>query len=311
LLDAALQFQPFMFGRGFVTHVIDPATMGSPAIIANSVTSAGQLLMSHSVAFNAAFATTQLALGAGLLWRRTARAALAGTIVWALAVWWFGESFGMLLSGMASPLTGAPGAALLYVLIAVIAWPRPGASHLGLRWARLSWLAVWGGFAALMFQPQVGAPGALSASVAGLAPGEPGWLASVDHAVAGFLGSAGLVPSVIFAVIFAAIAVGVCCRATARPALVIAVVVALVIWVAGENFGGILTGSGTDPDTGLLLLLLVAACWPARLADHEVGLAELASSPPELEGEAGPEREVAALAVEVPAGAAGAPDRLR
>ncbi len=285
--------------------------MGSPAIVANSVTATGQLLLSHTVLFNAAFASIQLALGAGLIWRRTARAALAGTIIWAIAVWWFGETFGMLLSGMASPLTGAPGAALLYALIAVLAWPRPGSGVTARPWARLIWVAIWGGFAVLMFQPQVRAPGALSASVGGLARGEPGWLAAADHAVAGFLGPAGLIPAGVFALIFAVIAVGIFCRAAARPVLVLAAVVATAIWVAGENFGGILTGSGTDPNTGLLLFLLIAAYWPARLADQEIRGPELTGAVAELEGEAGPQRQVAALAVQVPAGAAGAPHRLR
>ena len=84
----------------------------------------GQLVLTHPALFNAAFATIQLALAAGLLWRRTTRLALAGTIVWALGVWWLGEGLGGLLTGTASPVTGAPGAALLYVVIAVLAWPR-------------------------------------------------------------------------------------------------------------------------------------------------------------------------------------------
>ncbi len=124
LLDAALQFQPFMFTRGFVTRVIDPAAMGSPGVISRSVMGTGQLVLTHPALFNAAFATIQLALAAGLLWRRTTRLALAGTIVWALGVWWLGEGLGGLLTGTASPVTGAPGAALLYVVIAVLAWPR-------------------------------------------------------------------------------------------------------------------------------------------------------------------------------------------
>jgi hypothetical protein len=69
----------------------------------------------------------QLALGAGLLFRRTARAALAGTIAWGLAVWWLGEGLGGILgSATSSPLTGAPGAAVLYALLVLLAlafWP--------------------------------------------------------------------------------------------------------------------------------------------------------------------------------------------
>jgi hypothetical protein len=44
---------------------------------------------------------------------------------------------------------------------------------------------------------------------------------------------------------------------------VLAVVVAAFIWVVGENFGGIGAGSGTDPNSGPLLMLLAVAYWPA------------------------------------------------
>jgi hypothetical protein len=36
------------------------------------------------------------------------------------------------------------------------------------------------------------------------------------------------------------------------------------LWVAGEDFGGILTGHATDPNSGLLLVLLAAVFWPWR-----------------------------------------------
>ena len=48
-----------------------------------------------------------------------------------------------------------------------------------------------------------------------------------------------------------------------KPAVLVAAAFALVIWVA-EAFGGILTGTGTDPNTGLLLVLLAACYWPYR-----------------------------------------------
>jgi hypothetical protein len=338
LLAAALQFQPYMFGRGFITQLIEPASMGSPAFLSRSVMSAGQFMLRDIVAWNALFAGIQLVLGLGLLWRRTTRAALAGTVVWGLAVWYLGESLGGLLSGSASPLTGAPGAALLYVLVAILLWPRlasparsavaaePGPTSaaasgpLGARWSRAAWVIVWGALAALMLQPQLRAPGAMASSVRALATGEPGWLASMDRAVAGGLGASALVPAMIFACIFALIAVGGLVPRLTRPALILAMVTALVIWVAGENFGGMVTGTGTDPSTGPLLILLAAAFWPAaarsgsgrgRGADGEIAGAEPAGAAAEVEGESRPERKVAALAVQIPAGAARAPDRLR
>ena len=287
LLDAALQYQPFMFTRGFVTQILDPAGAGSPAVISHSVTGAGQILLSHVAVFNALFATVQLALGAGLLWRRTSRAALAGTVAWALAVWWLGEGLGGILTGAATPVTGAPGAAVLYAIIAVLAWPpRPGGqpaggghrsgaassiaagSRIGLRGAQLAWAAVWVSSAYFVVQAPNRAAGALHDTVAGLAGGEPGWIAGLDRAAAGAIGSGGTAISVALAVVFLIIAAGVFVPSLLRPALILAVLAAVLIWAVGEDFGEMLTGQGTDPSTGPLLVLLAAAFWPLSRSRH-------------------------------------------
>lgn len=284
VLDAALQYQPYMFTRGFVTTIVDPASSGNPAAIANSVTGAGRILLHDVVLFNAAFATIQLAVGLGLLWRPTVKAALAGTIAWGLAVWLLGEGLGGILTGSASPLTGAPGAAVLYVLLAVVIWPRrapledltaqrrsaaagPAASvaassPLGPRWSRLSWLLLWGSSAYFLLQAQVRAPGHLSSAIGSLAGGEPGWLASTDRGVANAVGSSGGVVSVVLAITFLLVGLAVSIPAATRPALALAIMSAAAIWVLTENLGGIFTGTGTDPNTGPLLILLAAAYWP-------------------------------------------------
>ena len=272
LLDAALQYQPYMFGKGFITQVLAPTTIGNPGLIASPAVAAARLIGHDVAAWNALFATTQLALAAGLLWRRTARAALAATIAWSLAVWWLGEGLGGVLTGTATPLTGAPGAAVLYALLAVLAWPaRPGGhpgsavaaeSPLGRRGAQLAWLTLWGSSAYLVLQAPSRSPRALHDLLSGLAGAEPGWIASADRAAAAAAGSHGTVITAAVAVIFVLIGAGVLSRVTTRTALALALIVALVIWAAGENFGGIFTGQGTDPNTGPLLILIAAAFWP-------------------------------------------------
>ena len=293
VLDAALQYQPYMFSRRFVTTIIDPASSGNPAVIAKPVTAAGHIMLHAPAAFNTAFATIQLAIGLGLLWRPTARAALAGTIAWGAAVWLLGEGLGGILTGTASPLTGAPGAAVLYVLLAILIWPprapgehpaAPGhtaaagpaasvaaagpaasvaaASRLGPRWARLAWLALWASSAYFLLQPPVRARGNLSSAITGMAAGEPGWLASADQHLARAAGSSGSVISAVLAITFLLIGLAIYTPATTRPALVLAALTAAAIWILTENLGGILTGTGTDPDTGPLLILLAAAYWP-------------------------------------------------
>jgi hypothetical protein len=274
LLDAALQFQPYMFGRGFVTGVLMPATAGNPAAVAAPALWADRLIGHDVPAWNVAFAIIQLGIALGLLWRPVVKAALAASVAWALGVWWLGEGLGGVLTGTASPVTGAPGAVILYALIAALAWPRrPAAGRdaaaaglLGHRWSRAAWLVLWGSSAYLILQPAVRAPGALSGAIAGHAAGEPGWLAALDHHVAAAIGQHGLAVSIVLAVAFALIGTGVMFRATARPALALAAVAGLAIWVIGENVGMILMGTATDPNTGPLLVLLAAAYWPLRPA---------------------------------------------
>jgi hypothetical protein len=258
LLDAALQYQPYMFTRMFPDMMLAPASMGGqPAFVSGPVLGAARLFGSAPAVWNALFATIQLALAVGLLCRPTVRAALAGTVAWALAVWLLGEGLGGLFTAAADPLTGAPGAALLYAFLAVLVWPA-GTSMSGAgagvasvtsvaaggplgRYARLTWIALWGSMAVLiLLAPASAAP--LTAS-----GGTRATLIIIGLAVAFSLAAAGLLVP-----------------ATVRPAVLIAGLAAAFIWVAGEHFGSLFSGSTTDPNTGPLLLLIAAAFWPRR-----------------------------------------------
>jgi hypothetical protein len=96
---------------------------GNPPVVAIPVTWTVYLVGQQPAVANAAFGTVQLALGLGIAWRPTVKAALAGPIGWALAVWWLGEGFGGLLAGTASPVSGGPGPVLLYAVLAVLRQP--------------------------------------------------------------------------------------------------------------------------------------------------------------------------------------------
>ncbi len=276
LLDAALQFQPYMFTKDFPNEVIAPTGQGSPGWVEQPVTWAANLMAGHIVVLNALFALTQLAIALGILYRRTVRPALLASIVWSLAVWWLGEGLGGMLAGAVSPLKGAPGAVLIYLLIAVLVWPaaapdarRPSvatASPLGPLAARLGWLVLWGVLAVEALLPDDRSPSGLHDLVAGNADGEPGWVKSIDSWAAGLADHRGTELSLVLGALLAVVAVGVFTRWTLRPVLVLAVLLSLAIWVAGENFGALATGKATDPNSGLLLALLAATYWPGATA---------------------------------------------
>ena len=134
--------------------------MGLPGPIARADFQVARMLTTGYWVWNAAFASLQVAIGAGLIWGRgrTVDWARGISIVWALGVWTIGEGIGGIFMGGTSLLTGAPGAALLYAIVAVVIWPpriRAGAG-------RAAWAAVWVGSALLELasnQSRRGRPG--------------------------------------------------------------------------------------------------------------------------------------------------------
>jgi hypothetical protein len=278
LLDAALQYQPYMFSHAFATQIIAPVGPGNPGWVAGPVAWTATQIGRHLVLSNACFATVQLALGAGILWRRTTRLALAASVPWAIGVWWLGEGLGGILTSSANPLNGAPGAVIIYALLALLLWPwgqdadRPAVADAiptGAIGARAAWLVLWCALAVECLAPSFRPPDAVGDTILGMQSGEPGWLAGVDRGVGNALLGHGTLASLLLAAVLAAVAAAVLLPPVTRPLLVAAIVVSLMIWLVPENFGGIATGTGTDPNTGPLLVLLALAYWPRRLQSQQ------------------------------------------
>jgi hypothetical protein len=265
LLDGALQLQPVMFSKDFATQIIGPAGSGQPGFVHAAVSLAASVIGSHPVAFNLIFALVQLGLGAGLLWRRSSRATLAASIAWAAGVWIFGEGLGGLLVGQSSLLNGAPGAAILYAVLAVAAWPRgDGAAQSPARWLRAAWVAFWTGAAVLQLLPGRISASAVTSSFTGSLAGVPRPLAGASRWMASAAAGHGVSAAVILAVLFAAI--GAAAMLPGRwpaAAAVAGGMLALGVWVLAEGFGGIGTGQATDPNTGPLLALFAVSMWSA------------------------------------------------
>ena len=269
LVDAALQYQPFMFGHGFANQIIAPAGQGQPAPIADSVSWAAGLLGAHTVVWNAVFATVQLMLAAGLLWRPTVRVALVASFGWALSVWYLGEGIGGLGSGHADLLTGAPGAALLYAVLAAAAWPPFIAGARGLRrwtelpapgpparWTPVAWAVLWVGAGLLRALPGQNSGADLAGEVSGNADGAPGWLAAADHHLASFVGGTGT--AVVAALIAVEVVIGVAGLAGRLRGYAAAagILLSVAFWIFGQSLGALYTGQATDPDVAPLVVLL-------------------------------------------------------
>lgn len=269
LADGALQLQPYMFGPAFLSVLIASNAQGQPWIIHAAIVEAVRLALPHHMLWNAAFALIQITIGLGLIVsRRTVRPALALSFGWTLLVWLAGEGFGMLFMGTASPLTGAPGAVLLYALIGALVWPstRPPAvaqtSAARDLVGRVLWALLWLLLAGLMFLPFNSAPNATRYSFAAAATFMgTGPLAVLDTALAGLTSERGLLVSVISAAIMSAVGVAVLVDRCRNAALLAGAAVGVFLFLTTEFLGGILTGYGTDPNTGPLLVLFAARLW--------------------------------------------------
>ncbi len=261
LLDGALQFQSFMYGRGFI-QMLTGMTSGQPYWLSSSINWSAKVLQDHQVLLNSGFAVVQCLIGLGILHRRTVKPALAVSVAWVLVVWWFGEAFGMLFMNMANPLTGAPGAVALYAIIGLIVWPndRPG-GLLGARNARITWAVLWGLMGGLWLLT-VNSSANATRDLINAAPSGMSWLSTVQDWVANAAQGNGLVIAVGLAFVSWAIAIAVVANWHPRKFLIAAIVLNLAYWVLGQGFGGIFQGGATDPNAGPLFVLLAIALYP-------------------------------------------------
>jgi uncharacterized protein YjeT (DUF2065 family) len=271
ILDGLLQFQPAMLTRKFATQVIAPAGQGQPLFVSGPVREAARIILLHPAAMDVGFGLVQLALGAGILWPRTTRWALTASAAWALSVWYLGEGLGGLFGSDASLLTGAPGAALVYAILALAVQPRGAHAVHGQRpsrWATMAWAALWLGGAVLEFLPGRNTNHSISMSLAMNASSAPGWFAVIDNRLAALVPhvSVSIVVDLVVLQAFAGLGVFMARRAR-MAALILGMSLSLSYWIVGQNMGQLWSGFATDPSTAPLMILLavaVAGCAPWR-----------------------------------------------
>ncbi len=277
LFDGVLQMQAYFFTHSFGAHMITMSAEGNPPLIARSILWSGRTIGHHPVEINALFALIQVGIGLGVAWRRSTKTALAVSVAWSFGVWWIGEGFGGVFSGAADPINGAPGAAVLYALVAVVLWPadRPGprptfvaGRAVGPVVAKALWSVLWGSLSLFAVLGANRSARGLHGLIVGQVGGEPGWMASIDRSAAGLVDHRGLGYSVVLAVLLAVVAAGVyLAPAWANATVALSMVLGLAFWVVGQDFGALFTNGATDVNSGPLLILLGLAYWSGREGD--------------------------------------------
>ena len=279
LIDAALQLQPFMFTTGFARQVLAPTAQDQPGWVAGPVDFFARLVAAHPAALNTGFALVQLALGVGFLFPRLVRPAIVGSVAWSAGIWWFGEGLGGLASGHASLVTGAPGAVLLYAVLALAVWPQRddratfAAGFAVAGWFPFAWAVLWVGGAILQILPGQRGSAALADQVDST-DGAPGWLEPMHHNATAALSHGGNASFLALVAVMSMVGVaGLAGRRWQIAAAAVGSVVATAFWVLGQNVGELYSGQSTDPNTGPLIVVMALALASTANPNRRTGTA--------------------------------------
>ena len=266
LLDGALQCQPFMFTKAFGGGELAATGAGQPGIVSGPVHWASDIVIAHPVLTNSIFAVVQLGLGLGLLWRRSVRWTLLASIGWAVSVWWLGDELGGLTTGE-TLLTGAPGAALLYAAVALLAFPdRNGNSQTSpSSWAIPTWATLWAMAVGLQLAAGNNTGRTFASTLADAGSNAGGWIGRIDahlsHLRISNVAVAAVIATFVLVTLWSLI------PGRSRQLSVIAgTAIALASWLLLQGLGELTSGHATDPNTGPLIVLLGLAVIGARTA---------------------------------------------
>jgi hypothetical protein len=278
IIDGLLQAQPAM-PAGMPSQVIDPAAAGSPGWVIRVVAWGTQSWSGHPAQAAVSVVWIQLGIGIWLVsvssprWSRLAGLVSAG---WALVVWVFGEAFGGIFAPGLSWLTGAPGAAFFYaaagglLALAPRYWRDP---RLGTRLLQATGVLLLG-FAVLQAWPGRGSWQGWSRGPAGsrqwgplasairsmTASSQPAMVRDVVAWFAALTATHGFAVNLTAVVVLAG--AGACLltgrRTIARPAAGAVAGFCLADWLLVQDLG-IFGGTGTDPNSMLPQVLIIAA----------------------------------------------------
>ncbi|MCL5068501.1 MAG: hypothetical protein M1368_09150 [Thaumarchaeota archaeon] len=272
-LDGFLQLQPQMFTKDLPLQVIGMGLMGlPPELYLWSENILYRILVPNIVLWNSIWAGLQLGIGFSLLIgsSRIKRIALVTSVVWGILVWLFGEGMAGLLTmtpeggffpGTPSMLSGFPGAALIYIVIALFLLLIPAE-----RWVPLGRFSIVRDAplilflleAAVQFAPAMWTSYGQSSIFAANIENLPVQLERYIVFLARYTIAHPILSNSLEVTAILLSAFGIFwARSHGLWAYSIALVWLGFVWWFALGLGAILTGLGTDPNTPLVIALLM------------------------------------------------------
>jgi cytochrome oxidase Cu insertion factor (SCO1/SenC/PrrC family) len=273
VVDGQLQLQQAM-PLGMPSTVLRPGAATSPAWVKDLVRFGADAWARHPTSAAASAVWIQIGIGFLLLvaprglWSRAAGLTSVG---WGLVVWVFGEAFGGIFAPGLTVLFGAPGGVLLYVaaggLIALPdrMWVGPKIGRIvtasaGVFLLLMAVLQTWPGRG--FWQGGTSAkPGTLAGMVQVMATTpQPHFLSVLVASFASFDESHGWAVNLFVVVALSATGLALLSgkRQLLFPTVVVLFVLGIADWIFIEDLG-VWGGTGTDPNSMIPLLLLLAA----------------------------------------------------
>ncbi len=273
--DAVLQLRPQMFTPAFSGQVLySTALMYQPPWLSGFLFAVARLEAANLATTTLLIAAVQLAVGSALLVPATRRAGLVASAAWATVVWVLGEGMGFLATGTASLWSGAPGAALIYLALSILALR--GRRH-PTQWIRTGlwvWTLYWG-IGALLDLAWRYPPGAVMAyNLQSAAQSAPGVLQSIDYALARLTFQFQWPVVVAATSVYLFLAAAIWRGPLRRPALTLGLLLLAAFWVLGQGLGGVFTGVATDVNSAPLMALLTAVLLAAATPSTGVDVLE-------------------------------------
>ena len=259
LLDGVLQLQPLMFGQRFVADVLAPTLAGQPAFMQAIISGGIYLWNTDTILTNSAAALLQTAIGILLFFPLGSKWFRIGayiSIAWGIVVWFCGEGMGLLLTGSASFYTGAPGAVLLYILLAVLLLMPERAT------ARL-YAAVAGGVflfgAALQLQSFFWSADGVQSTAAAAVMESTHALVVFPAYIFDVMGAGPVLANGMLVCVLLVFGLFLIAKPT-RVVGVASLAFLFIVWWVGQDFGELSSvpiGVATDPNTAPLMALLL------------------------------------------------------
>ena len=131
----------------------------------------------------------------------------------------------------------------------------------------LVWSGYWSLAAVLFLLPNNRTVTSVSSAITGMSSGEPSAYSHFLNSFGNQFGSGGVWTAWLLAIGSLIVGFGPLLFRRPTPFLAVGGLLAAFFWVSGQGLGGIFTGSGTDPNTGPLIILLALAMVPAALPD--------------------------------------------